>query len=419
MRQSLLFSKTKRESPKDEKFENAKLLIRAGFIDKLSAGIYNFLPLGTLVLKKIENIIREEMLAIGAQEILMPALHPKENWKITKRWDEMEEIFKLKAGEKEFALGPTHEEVITPLVKKFVKSYRDLPFYLFQIQDKFRNEKRVKSGLLRQREFLMKDLYSFHESKEDLDRYYEEVKKAYFRIFDRVEIGKKTHLTYASGGTFSKFSHEFQTECQAGEDTIFVCKNCNQAINKEIKRKLKNCPNCGEKYFEIKRAIEVANIFKLGEKFSRPFDLSFLDRDGKKKFVQMGCYGIGLGRLMGTVVEIFHDRKGIIWPKEISPFQVHLISIGKSKEIKEKAEMIYNQLIKEKISILYDDREKSPGEKFFDCDLIGIPLRMVISEKTLKRNCLEFKERKRGKIKLVKISRIKKFIQDFYAQQNL
>jgi prolyl-tRNA synthetase len=415
MRQSLLFSKTKREVPKDEKFENSKLLIRAGFIDKLSAGIYTFLPLGHLVLKKIENVIREEMLKIGAQEILMPALHPKENWQITKRWDEMEELFKLKAGKKEFALGPTHEEVITPLVKKFIKSYRDLPIYLFQIQDKFRNEKRVKSGLLRGREFLMKDLYSFHENTEDLDRYYEEVKNAYFRIFNRVEIGEKTHLTYASGGTFSKFSHEFQTECPAGEDTIFVCKNCNQAINKEIKGKIKNCPNCGKNFFETKRAIEVGNIFKLGEKFSRPFDLSFLDRDGKKKFVQMGCYGIGLGRLMGTIVEVFHDQKGIIWPKEISPFKVHLISIGKSKEIKEKSEKIYNQLIKERIETLYDDREKSPGEKFVDCDLIGIPLRMVISEKTLKRNCLELKERKSGKMKLVKISKIKDFIKNFYA----
>jgi prolyl-tRNA synthetase len=223
-------------------------------------------------------------------------------------------------------------------------------------------------------------------------------------------------LTYASGGTFSKFSHEFQTECQAGEDTIFVCRNCNQAVNKEIKNKVSNCPNCGKNSFETKRAIEVGNIFKLGEKFSRPFDLSFLDREGKKKFVQMGCYGIGLGRLMGTIVEIFHDQRGIIWPKEISPFKVHLIFIGKSKEIKEKAEKIYNQLIKEKVEVLYDEREKSPGEKFVDCDLIGIPLRMVISEKTLRRNCTEFKERKSGKIKLIKISKTKDFIKKFYAK---
>jgi prolyl-tRNA synthetase len=398
MRQSILFSKTQREFPKRETFINAKLLIRAGFIDKLSAGIYTFLPLGFRVLKKIEKIIREEMEKIGGQEVLMPALHPKENWEITGRWKEMKEIFKLKAGKKEFALGPTHEEIITPLVKKFVRSYKDLPLYLFQIQDKFRNEKRVKSGLLRGREFLMKDLYSFHASKEDLDSYYEKVKEAYFRIFERVGIKEKTYLTFASGGTFSKFSHEFQTECPAGEDTIFVCKNCNQAINKEIKNDVKNCPNCNGNSFEKKKSIEVGNIFKLGEKFSRPFNLTFLDKDGTKKFVQMGCYGIGLGRLMGTVVEVFHDQKGIIWPKEVSPFQVHLIFVGK-KEVKEISEKLYNELIKEKIEVLYDDREKSPGEKFVDCDLIGIPLRMLVSEKTLRENCVEFKERKTRKIK--------------------
>jgi prolyl-tRNA synthetase len=416
MRQSILFSKTQREFPKRETFINAKLLIRAGFIDKLSAGIYTFLPLGFRVLKKIEKIIREEMEKIGGQEILMPALHPKENWEITGRWKEMKEIFKLKAGKKEFALGPTHEEIITPLVKKFVRSYKDLPLYLFQIQDKFRNEKRVKSGLLRGREFLMKDLYSFHARKEDLDSYYEKVKEAYFRIFERVGIKEKTYLTFASGGTFSKFSHEFQTECPAGEDTIFVCKNCNQAINKEIKNDVKNCPNCNGNSFEKKKAIEVGNIFKLGEKFSRPFNLTFLDKDGTKKFVQMGCYGIGLGRLMGAIAEIFHDQRGIIWPKEISPFQVHLIYVGETKKVKEISEKIYNELTKEKIEVLYDDREKSPGEKFFDCDLIGIPLRMIVSEKTLKKNSVEFKERKTGKIKLVKIQKAKDFIEKFYAQ---
>jgi len=416
MRQSILFLKTQREFPKKETFANAKLLIRAGFIDKVSAGIFTFLPLGFRVLKKIEKIIREEMEKIGGQEVLMPALHPKENWEITGRWREMEEIFRLKAGKREFGLGPTHEEIITPLAKKFIKSYRDLPIYLFQIQEKFRNEKRVKSGLLRAREFLMKDLYSFHATKEDLERYYQKVIKAYFRIFERVEIKEKTYLTLASGGTFSKFSHEFQTECPAGEDTIFVCKNCNQAINKEIKGKIKKCPNCQGESFEKKRSIEVGNIFKLGEKFSRAFKLTFLDKDGKEKFVQMGCYGIGLGRLMGAVVEIFHDQKGIIWPKEISPFQVHLIYVGKAKKIKETAEKVYNELIKGKIEVLYDDREKSPGEKFVDCDLIGIPLRALISEKTLSKNCLEIKERKTSKIKFIKISRLKDFIKKFYAQ---
>jgi prolyl-tRNA synthetase len=415
MRQSILFSKTQKEFPKRETFISAKLLIRAGFIDKVSAGVFTFLPLGFRVLKKIEKIIREEIERIGGQEILMPVLHPKENWEVTGRWEEMKEIFKLKAGKKEFALGPTHEEIITPLAKKFIKSYKDLPLYIFQIQDKFRNEKRVKSGLLRGREFLMKDLYSFHATKEDLDSYYEKVKEAYFKIFERVGIKEKTYLTFASGGTFSKFSHEFQTECVAGEDTIFVCKNCNLAINKEIKDEIKNCPNCNRSFFEKKRAIEVGNIFKLGEKFSRPFNLTFLDKEGKKKFVQMGCYGIGLGRLMGTVVEIFHDEKGIIWPREISPFQVHLIYVGK-KEIKERAEKVYNELIREKIEVIYDDREKNPGEKFVDCDLIGIPLRALISEKTLKENCIEFKERKTGEIKMIKIQKAKDFIEKYYAK---
>jgi prolyl-tRNA synthetase len=414
MRQSLLFSKTQREFPKDEVFVNAKLLMKAGFIDKLSAGVYTFLPLGLRVLKKIEKIIREEMEKIGAQEILMPSLHPRENWEITGRWKKMKETFKLKAGKKEFLLGPTHEEIITPLVKKFVKSYRDLPIYLFQIQTKFRNEKRVKSGLLRGKEFLMKDLYSFHSDKEDLDSYYEKVKEAYFKIFERVGIKEKTYLTFASGGTFSKFSHEFQTECVAGEDTIFLCKSCKQAINKEIKDELKNCPNCKGEFFEKIKSVEVGNIFKLGERFSKPFNLVFLDKDGSKKFVQMGCYGIGLGRLMGTIVEIFHDKDGIIWPKSISPFQVHLIPIEDKKEIKERAEKIYNELLKEKIEVLYDDRRKNPGEKFVDCDLIGIPLRMVVSERSLRENCVEIKERKSGEIKMVKISKIKDAIKNFY-----
>lgn len=404
MRQSILFLETKREPPKDEKFENAKLLIRAGFIDKLSAGIYTFLPLGFLVLKKIENIIREEMVKIGGQEILMPVLHPKENWQITKRWNSFKELFKLKTEKSEFALGPTHEEVIVPLAKKIIKTYRNLPLFLFQIQTKFRNEKRVKSGLLRQREFLMKDLYSFHATERDLDEFYEKVKVAYFEIFKRVGIVGKTYLTYASGGTFSKFSHEFQTECPAGEDIIFICQNCKQAINKEIKEKVVKCPNCGKNDFEKKKSIEVGNIFKLMTKFSEPFSLYFLDKDGKKKLVLMGCYGIGLGRLMGTVVEIYHDEKGIIWPKEISPFHIHLIPVQTEKEIKKVAEKIYLNLQKRKIQVLYDDRDKSVGEKFVDCDLIGIPVRVVISKKTLKRNSVEIKMRDKKEVKLLKIN---------------
>jgi prolyl-tRNA synthetase len=407
MLQSKLFSKTKREISK-ERAVSAKLLIRGGFIEKLASGIYNFLPLGFLVLKKIERIIREEMKRIGGQEILMAALHPKELWKKTERWEKMTDLYKIRENGLQFALGPTHEEVITPLAKKYISSYKDLPVFLFQIQTKFRKELRPKGGLLRTKEFLMKDLYSFHATKEDLDSYYEKVKEAYFRIYERCNIKEKTYLTFASGGTFSKFSHEFQTVCDSGEDTIFICQKCKQAINKEIKPQTKSCPNCGSKRFKKEKAIEVGNIFKLMTKFSKPFELTFLDKEGKRKYVLMGCYGIGLGRLMATIVEVNHDKKGIIWPKEVAPFLIHLIPIGKVKKISDK---IYKNLSK-KFEVLYDDREKpSPGEKFYDSDLIGIPIRIVASEKTLKKNSVEIKLRKEKKVKLVKIKSLKEEIE--------
>lgn len=403
MYQSQLFSKTKKEITKEEAI-SAQLLIRGGFVEKLASGIYNFLPLGFRVLKKIEKIIREEMVKIGGQEILLASLHPKIFWQRTNRWEEMSDLYKLSEDEREFALGPTHEEIITPLAKKFIKSYKDLPLYLFQIQTKFRKELRPKGGLLRTKEFLMKDLYSFHESEEDLENFYQIVKKSYFKIFERVGIREKTYLTFASGGTFSKYSHEFQTICKSGEDEIFICQNCQQAINKEIKGETKDCPNCGGKKFKRERAIEVGNIFKLKTKFSQPFDLYFLDRQGNKKLVQMGCYGIGLGRLMATIVEINHDKKGIIWPKEVSPFQIHLIQIGKTEKMAEK---IYRNLQKGEIEVLYDDRkDKTPGEKFFDCDLIGIPIRVVLSERTLAKKSIEFKKRGEEKVKLIKISNL-------------
>jgi len=407
MLQSKLFLKTKRKISK-EKAISARLLIRGGFIEKLASGIYNFLPLGFLVLKKIERIIREEMKKIGGQEILLATLHPKEIWEKTGRWEKMGDLYKIKENGSQFALGPTHEEVITPLVKKYISSYKDLPVFLFQIQTKFRKELRAKGGLLRTKEFLMKDLYSFHATKEDLDSYYEKVKEAYFKIFERCNIKEKTYLTFASGGTFSKFSHEFQTICESGEDTIFICQKCKQAINKEIKLQTKSCPNCGSKKFKKEKAIEVGNIFKLMTKFSKPFELTFLNKEGKREYVLMGCYGIGLGRLMATIVEVNHDKKGIIWPGEVAPFLIHLIPIGNVRKVSDK---IYKNL-KEKFEILYDDREKeSPGEKFQDADLIGIPLRLVVSEKTLKKNSVEIKLRKEKKVKLVKIKSLKREIE--------
>ena len=300
MKQSNLFTKTFKEVPKDEKSLNAQLLVRAGFVDKLSSGVYTLLPLGLRVIKNIERIVREEMNAIEAQEILMPALHPKENWEITQRW-EVKEMFKIK-GE-ELGLGWTHEEIITPLMKRYILSHKDLPKYVYQIQTKFRNEPRAKSGLLRGKEFIMKDLYSFHDDESDLDIYYEKVKEAYFKIYERCGLKEKTYLTLASGGTFSKYSHEFQTITNAGEDIVYICNNCGTVINKEIKED--ECLNCHAKEFKEEKAIEVGNIFKLHEKYSKPFNLT----NEKGKEILMGCYGFGITRAMGAIVEISMMKK--------------------------------------------------------------------------------------------------------------
>ncbi len=409
MFQSKLFTKTKREAPKDEEAINAQLLIRAGFIDKTMAGVYTFLPLGFRVLKKIENIIREEMLSIGGQEILMPTLQPKANWEKTGRWNTMDDLYKIKdTSDKKFALGPTHEEIVSPLLKNFIFSYKDLPLYIFQIQNKFRDEKRVKSGLLRTREFLMKDLYSFHADEKDLDKYYEKAKAAYFEIFKRVGLGNFTLLTFASGGTFSKYSHEFQTVSETGEDKIYVCEKCKVAINKEImgepldaaRGKQNSCPECGNKKLKEEKSIEVGNIFKLKTRYSAPFDLKYRDEKGIEHKVIMGCYGIGLSRLMGTIVEVFHDQKGIIWPESVAPFKAHLINLMPSANHKSQIDKIYNSLQKSGVEVLCDDREYvSPGEKFSDADLIGLPYRLVISEKTGEK--IEIKKRDSNEIKLV------------------
>lgn len=425
MRQSQLFSKTLKKIGNGKEAISNQLLLRTGFIDQTTAGVFTFLPLGFKVLKKIENIIRKKMeeSPIDGQEILMPVLHPKENWQKTGRWQQLNILFKVKGtGGKEYALGPTHEEIISPLAKKFIFSYKDLPFYLFQIQTKFRDELRVKSGLMRTREFLMKDLYSFHVSEEDLDSYYERVAGAYLKIFEECGIynpkalkDRITYQTWASGGTFSKYSHEFQTVTESGEDTIYICKKCYAAINKEIKDEIKVCPNkpCGATEFEERKAIEVGNIFKLGTGFSLPFDLKFRDKDGKEKPVFMGCYGIGLGRLMAAIVEINHDQEGIIWPKETAPFQVHLIQIGDNQKVKKATEEIYLNLQKREIEVLYDDREeKTPGEKLVEADLIGIPFRMVVSDKTLSGDNVEIKKRNEKTVKLVKLDKAIEFLKN-------
>ena len=412
MLQSKLFYKTTKDKSPDVESVSHDLLTRGGFVDQLMAGVYSFLPLGLKVLKNIEKIIRKNMIEAGGQEILMPSLNPRENWEKSGRWTNLDILFKLKgAGDKDIALAATHEEIVSPLAKKVILSYKDLPLYLFQIQNKFRNELRAKSGLLRTREFLMKDLYSFHATQEDLDRYYEKMIKVYFNVFKELGIKDQTYLTLASGGTFSKYSHEFQMITDAGEDIIYICNKCKTAINKEIKAENPACPICSSDSFQEKKSVEVGNIFKLGVKYSLPFDLKFRDKDGQEKPVIMGCYGIGLGRAMGAVVEANHDERGIIWPKSLSPFSAHLIQLGENKKIISASEKIYTGLQKEEINVLYDDRrDKSAGEKFAEADLIGIPYRVVVSEKTLAKDSVEIKERGKKQARLVKIKQLSKLI---------
>jgi len=390
MRQSHLATKTRKETPADEVAVNAKLLIRAGFIHKEMAGVYSFLPLGLRVLNKINAVIRRELDALGAQEILMTALQNPEIWKRTDRWDQ-DVWFKtaLRVGG-EVGFGWTQEEAVTRIASHHVSSYKDLPFSLYQIQTKFRNEERAKSGILRGREFIMKDLYSFHATQEDLDDFYEKVKQSYGSIFAAMGIGDRTFPTFASGGAFSKYSHEFQTLSSAGEDTIYLSRDKGVAVNKEVLTD-EVLADLGLKKdsLEEAQAIEVGNIFKLGTRFSDALDLRYVDEKGENKAVLMGCYGMGPSRLLGTVAEVLSDDRGLVWPDEIAPFSLHLISLGKNEE----AEELYRQLLEKGIDVLYDDRNTSAGEKFADSDLIGIPLRAVVSEKSIAAGGVEVKER--------------------------
>jgi len=409
MLQSKLFTKTRKEAPADEVSKNAEFLIRAGFVDKLQAGVYTYLPLGLRVLKKIENIIREEMNKADGVEILMPSLHPKENWETTGRWETMDDLYKVSdTSGRENALGPTHEEVVVPLAKKFVSSYRDLPVYIYQIQNKFRMELRAKSGVLRGREFIMKDLYSFHTNEEDLKKYYDVMKTAYENVFKRAGIGINTYLTFASGGSFSKYSHEFQAVSEAGEDTIHICDKCRIAVNEEIIADQSTCPECGADDLRKEKAIEVGNIFELKTKYSKPFNLTYKDETGEDKDVVMGCYGIGLGRLMGTVVEILSDERGMVWPEEIAPFKVHLLELSSDDiEVSKKASEVYEMLNKAGVETLHDDRtDKTAGEKFADSDLIGIPYRVLVSDKSLKAGGVEIKKRTEKDSRIVSIDEL-------------
>jgi prolyl-tRNA synthetase len=372
------------------------------------AGAYTYLPLGLRVLKNIEAIIREEVNRAGGQEVLMPALQPKDNWDTTKRWDLYQDVFyktdSLYGGVS--VLGPTHEEIVTPLVQQFVSSYRDLPVAVYQFQDKFRQEKRAKSGLLRGREFIMKDMYSFHANQDDFAMYYEIIKKAYVEIYKRCGIGHRTYVAYASGGTFSKYSHEFQTVTPAGEDLIYICDRCSIAINKEIKHEHAVCPECKADTFKEEKAIEVGNIFPLSTRFTDSFNFQYKDDKGGLQPIIMGCYGIGLGRVMGAIVEALSDEKGIVWPREIAPFKVHLIALpGKDGgRVVEEAEKLYVSLKNNGVTVLYDDRAVSAGNKFADADLMGMPYRIVLSEKTLAEEGVELKNRATGEVRMVKLT---------------
>lgn len=403
MRQSTLFTKTRKDSPKDEVAKNADLLIRAGFIHKEMAGVYSYLPLGLRVLNKIVGIIRKEMEGLNASEVSLTAIQEKDSWEKTDRWsdDKMDVWFKTKLKNcTELGLAPTHEEPLTALMKDHIRSYRDLPRYVFQFQTKFRNETRAKSGIMRGREFLMKDLYSFSSDVSSHDAFYEKVKAAYRRIFDTLGIGEKTFLTRASGGSFSKFSHEFQTLSEAGEDTIYVSPEESTAVNVEILESEEAFEglSAAKETFEPKKSIEVGNIFSLGTRFSEALELNFLDQAGKPKPVVMGSYGIGPGRVMGTIVEIHSDEKGIVWPAAVAPFAVHLIAISGAEE---KAEEIYEMLASAGVEVLFDDRDMRPGEKFADADLIGIPVRLVVSEKTLAAGGVEIKYRTEEKTEII------------------
>ncbi len=340
---------------------------------------------------------------VGGIEILMSSFQPKENWEKTGRWKGMSDLYKVSdSSGREVALGPTHEEIIVPILKNYVSSYKDLPIAIYQIQNKFRMELRAKSGMLRGREFIMKDMYSFHASKEDFEKFYDEMKNVYKSIFKRVGIGHLTYMTFASGGTFSKYSHEFQTISSAGEDIIYIDETSGIALNKEVfSDEILSQLNLTKEKLVEERAIEVGNIFDLKTKYSEPFDLSYTDPKEKKHTVLMGCYGIGLSRLLGAIVEVLSDDKGIIWPESIAPFQVHLLSLGDNEAVLRETDKIYESLQKNNIEVLFDDRRTvSAGEKFADADLLGMPYRVVVSERSMKENGIEVKKRseKKGKI---------------------
>ncbi len=404
MKQSQLFTKTRREAPKDEVSRNAQLLIRAGFIHKEMAGVYSFLPLGRKVLEKIESIVRDEMDKSGGQEIRMATLHPSEPWKQTGAWDSVDVVFKIVSRtEKEYTVGQSEEEIATPIAREYTLSYKDLPLAIYQIGQKYRDELRSKSGIMRGREFTMKDMYSFHETQEDFDRFYELMKQSYLKVYERCGLVAKS--TEASGGAFTKkLSYEFMVLTDAGEDDILYCDTCSYCVNAEISEQKEGdgCSRCAKGSLARAKASEVGNIFDLGQKYSQDFSFTFKNKNGEEKHPIMGCFGIGITRLMGVVVEALSDEKGMVWPESVAPFLVHLISLGAN----DAAEKIYQELRATGIEVLYDDRDTPAGEKFSDADLMGMPYRITIGKRSIERGVVEVKKRTSEESEEVKIDEI-------------
>lgn len=410
MRVSQLFTRTSKDAPADEVAKNAQLLIRAGFVHKEMAGVYDYLPLGKRVLENIIQIIREEMDGVGGNEISLTALQSSEVWQASGRWsdDVMDVWFKTRlANGTELGLAPTHEEPLTKMMKNYIRSYKDLPVYPYQFQIKFRNELRSKSGLMRGREFWMKDLYSFSRTQEEHDAFYEKISEAYYRVFERLGLGDLTYKTFASGGSFAKFSHEFQTLSPVGEDKIYVHREKGIAINEEVytDEVLADIGVSKDELEEV-NAVEVGNIFTLGTRFSDPLDLKFTDEDGESKHVIMGSYGIGPSRLMGLIAEHFADDKGLVWPINVAPFKVYLVQISEDEAVSARANELYETLKGRGIEVLFDDRAERPGTKFADAELLGIPHRVTISPRLLEENHLEWNERSTGETSLLTLEEL-------------
>ena len=400
-----MFTKTRRVVSSEETAKNAQLLIRAGFINKEMAGVYAYLPLGLKVIENLKTIIREEMRSVHAQEILMSTLQPKDPWEATGRWDDavVDIWFKSKLQDKtEVGFGWSHEEPILKMSKQFIESYKDLPVYVYQFQNKLRNELRAKSGLMRGREFLMKDLYSMTTDAQAHQKYYDSVIEAYKRIFERVGIGQDTYFTFASGGAFTEFSHEFQTLCDVGEDEIYLSEEKKIAVNKEVYSD-KTLASLGLNAGELKlvKSVEVGNIFNFGTAKSEQMDIAYTDESGAKRFVFLGSYGIGVSRLMGIIAEKFSDDKGLVWPEAIAPARIYLISLGESEAVLSRANQLYKDLTSQRVEVLYDERNVHAGEKFADADLMGVPYRLVISEKSLLQNKVELKSRSSNQVELL------------------